>query len=209
MARLAVVGAGGRTGRRIVERAAAAGDSVVAVVRDPGRAAGLPADSVAVTDARDASGLAEAIHGVDAVVLCVGPVPGQSTTIQHDSAAAVIGAMEETGVRRLIAVSASGWVVDGDDPLTRYLAKPILARVLRDANADFAAMEAVVRASGVDWTLVRPPRLTDAAARGRYRSRRDGNVRWGFSISRTDLAQAVLDLLPDGSSARQTVSVAR
>ena len=135
------------------------------MVRDPGRAAGLPADSVAVTDARDASGLAEAIHGVDAVVLCVGPVSGQSTTIQHDSAAAVIGAMEETGVRRLIAVSASGWVVDGDDPLTRYLAKPILARVLRDANADFAAMEAVVRASGVDWTLVRPPRLTDAAAR--------------------------------------------
>ena len=70
-------------------------------------------------------------------------------------------------------------------------------------------MEAVVRASGVDWTLVRPPRLTDAAARGRYRSRRDGNVRWGFSISRTDLAQAVLDLLSDGSSPRQTVSVAR
>lgn len=79
---------------------------------------------------------------------------------------------------------------------------------MRESNADMAAMEARIRASGLDWTILRPPRLTDGARSGRYRSRRDGNVRWGYSIARADLAHAVLDALEDRTAVRQTISVA-
>lgn len=84
----------------------------------------------------------------------------------------------------------------------------VVARVLRDANADMAEMENRIRASGLDWTIFRPPELTDRTGTGRYRERRDGNVRWGYTISRRDLAQAMLDALDDATAIRRTISVA-
>jgi putative NADH-flavin reductase len=116
--------------------------------------------------------------------------------------------MHERGVRRLVVVSASGWIVDGDDPLSRFLLKPVLDRFLGDTNADLAATERLVRASGLDWTIVRPPRPTGRPGRGRYRARRDGNVRWGSFLSRADLALALVDGIEDAGAAGRTVSVA-
>jgi ribosomal protein L4 len=121
-------------------------------------------------------------------------------------AAALRGALSDRARHGRIHV-VSG-VVDGDDPLNRFVAKPILARVLRDSNADMAAMEERIRAGGLDWTILRPPKLTDRPGSGRYRSRRDGNVRWGYTISRADLAHALLDALEDRSAIGQTISVA-
>jgi uncharacterized protein YbjT (DUF2867 family) len=116
--------------------------------------------------------------------------------------------MDGAGVRRLVAISASGWVVDGDDPLSRYVAKPILRLALAETNADLEAMERVIRTSHVDWTIMRPPRLQDRPGTGRYKARRDGNVRWGWTIARPDLAQAMLDALLDDTAVGQAISVA-
>jgi putative NADH-flavin reductase len=206
--KMAVVGATGRTGRNLLVQATKAGHQVVAVVRDPAKLGDQQVQSVHVADATQAKDLIPAFGGVDAVVFCVGPVAGQSRTIQRDSIAATLDAMTSAGARRLIAISASGGIVAGDDPVTRFIAKPILKRVLRDANADMAAMEDRIRHSTTEWTIVRPPRLTDKAPRGRYRSRRDGNVRWGFQIARADLATSILDALTDPTSREQTISVA-
>lgn len=206
--RVTVVGATGRSGREVTRVAQLRGHHVTAVVRDRARLGDLRPDAVVEAQEWDVPMLTSAITGSDAVASCVGPVPGGPHTVQQELIAPTIQAMRDTGVRRLVAISASGWLVDGDDPLTRYLAKPILARVLRDANADLAAMEALIRASGLDWTILRPPRLTDRAAAGRYRSRRDGNVRWGFSIARADLAHAVVDSVEDRTAVGQLISVA-
>lgn len=205
--KIAVIGASGRTGREVVREAQARGHHVTAVVRRPDRLGGVRTDAVAVADARDVGRLAESLSGADAVVSCVGPVKGEPRDVQARAAEALVEAAHRAGVRRLVALSASGWVVDGDDPLSRYLAKPVLARVLREENAAFAATEAVVAASGLDWTLVRPPMLQDGKARGTYRSRTDGNVRWHYSIRRADLASAVVDLVEEPAAVRATVSV--
>ena len=206
--KIALIGATGRTGHEVATMARQRGHTVVAVGRSSAKLDGVEADSAVVADATRAEELVPALAGVDAVVVCVGPVPGQSLTVQRDAIAAVLEAMSVAGPKRLSAISASGWVVADDDPLTRYLAKPLLRRVLRDANADFAAMEQAIRTSTTRWTILRPPRLTDSRARGHYRSRRDGNVRWGFQISRADLAAAVLDDLEDSAPANRTISVA-
>ncbi len=205
--KIAVVGASGRTGRELVRTAAAAGHDVVAVVRDPTRLTDPPGE-VRVADASDVAALAAAFDGVDAVASCLGPVSGESAHVLRDGITAVLAAMDRAGVRRLVAISASGWVVDGDDPLSRYVAKPILKRALATTNADLEAMEQVIRASQVDWTIMRPPRLQDRPGKGRYQSRRDGNVRWAWTIARPDLALAMLDALTDRAAVGQAISVA-
>lgn len=205
--KIAVVGASGRTGRELVRAAAAAGHEVVAVVRDPSRLPDAPGE-VRVADASDVAALTAAFQGVDAVASCLGPVAGESPHVLRDGITAVLAAMDGAGVRRLVAISASGWVVDGDDPLSRYVAKPILKRALAEANADLEAMEQVIRASHVDWTIMRPPRLQDRPGTGRYKARRDGNVRWAWTIARPDLALAMLDALPDDTAVGQAISVA-
>ncbi|WP_407318862.1 NAD(P)H-binding protein [Isoptericola halotolerans] len=206
--KIAVVGSTGRTGRQVVRALQENGHHVVAVVRDPGRAGDLGADALAVADALDQEALTAAMAGLGAVVSCVGPVPGEDKGVQAAASEVLVRAAAAAGIRRCLVVSASGWLVDGDDPMSRYLAKPILARVLREENAAFARTEEVVRGSRLDWTIVRPPMLRDGRARGSYHQRRDGNVRWRYSIRRADLARAVRDLLGDPTAVRAVVSVA-
>jgi putative NADH-flavin reductase len=206
--KIAVLGATGRTGRLVVEEARRRGHHVVAVVGAPPPLRGLAVDDVATADGLARDAVTAALAGADAVVSALGPVPGSPPGVQGDLVEVLVAAARDAGVPRCLVVTASGWVVDGDDPLSRYLAKPILARALRDANAGFARAEPAVRGSGLDWTIVRPPMLTDGAARGAYHQRRDGNVRWRWSMRRADLAAAVCDLLADPTSSRAVVSVA-
>jgi hypothetical protein len=79
---------------------------------------------------------------------------------------------------------------DGQDGL---IAKPILQRLLRDGFTDVRRMEEEIRTSATDWTIMRPPRLTNGRRRGSYRTRVDRHV--GITISRADLADAVLKAL--------------
>ncbi len=206
--KIAILGATGRTGLLLVRIALAAGHEVSAVLRDPEKLGELRPTRTFIADVRSPRELEPALAGVDAVVGCIGPTGQDSQRIQVASTQACLDAMSTAGVNRVLTISASGPFIDGDDPLTRYLAKPILWRLLRESFDDLRNMETVLRSSGTDWTIVRPPQLTDRAAHGRYRARRDGNVRWGFQITRADLAQSLFDALLDDSTIHQTVSVA-
>lgn len=205
--RISVLGASGRTGGLVTATAAGRGHEPVAVVRRAGSAPAGAEERVA--DGRDADALAVALAGCDAAVFAIGPT---SSSIDHrvmrESMPAVIDGMRRTGVTRLLVVSASGPFTEGDDPLLRFVAKPIVQRILREPFADFVATEPLVRSSGLDWTIVRPPQLADGTARGRYRSRRGGGLPFGVSIRRADLAEAVLDLLEDPTTIGQTITVA-
>ncbi|MDP9796047.1 putative NADH-flavin reductase [Catenuloplanes nepalensis] len=209
--KLTVLGATGGTGVQVLRRAAAAGHDVTAVVRDPSR---LPSDlsglTVVTANAMDPDAIGDAISGRDAVVSAMGPREGRApTTVCADSAAAIVTAMRRHGVRRLAVVSNSGMHVDNQDgPFTRYVVKPILKRVLAHAYADMRRMEDLVAATGLDWTIVRPPMLTDGAHTGRYRTELGRNVRGGNRISRADLADALLRCLADPRTVRTTVAVA-
>ena len=68
-------------------------------------------------------------------------------------------------------------------------------------------MEAEVRHSGTDWTIFRPPRLTDGSCTGRYRLGHDQNVVGASTISRADLADAMLGSLEDPVATRRTVGI--
>ena len=192
--RIAVIGTSGRTGRATTAHAIAAGDQVITVVRTPGRAP--TGTAVAQAEARDVAALTAAISDADTVVSCIGHVAGEEDpTLLRDGAAALVAAMDATGVKRLVAVSAAAAYIAGDDPLSRFVAKPVLERMLKANNVDTRAMEEVVRASSTDWTLLRPSRLVAGEGRSNYRRSVDQAVWWHYNTRFDTVGRAAVDAL--------------
>ncbi len=108
-----------------------------------------------------------------------------------------------------MCISTTGLDAAPDAPfLQRLVFKGILQWVLRHPYADMALMEEYVRASALDWTIVRSARLTNGPRTGRYRAAVDRTLRNGWSISRADLAEYVLTHLDDPATIRARVEVA-
>ncbi|WP_176735717.1 NAD(P)-dependent oxidoreductase, partial [Actinacidiphila rubida] len=96
----------------------------------------------------------------------------------------------------------------GEAPLTRYVATPLVRRVFGRQYADLAVMEDVLRDSGLDWTAVRPPRLTGRPLSGAYRTAYGCNVRGGMTVARADVAHCMLRALEDPGMIRRAVGIA-
>ncbi|MFC7762514.1 NAD(P)-dependent oxidoreductase [Catellatospora bangladeshensis] len=219
--KLTVFGATGGIGRQLLAQAAAAGHEVTAVARDPRR---LPPGVRAVAAdlaAPDAAVLRDAIAGADAVLSAVGPSSRATAGITEPATRAIVGAMADAGVRRIVVVSAApvGTVPSpgnphppkhdpGDGPLMRYVVGPLIKAALRDHYADLARMEDVLRGSGLDWTAVRPPKLTDKPLTGTYRTELDRNVRGGALASRANVAACMLASLERPETVGRAVGVA-
>jgi putative NADH-flavin reductase len=208
--KLTIFGASGATGTTLVQQALAAGHEVTAVVRDPARLA-IPAHQrleVVTADVLDPAAISPAVDGADAVISAVGPGTGAST-LRQDSTRSIIQAMQKTGTRRLLTVSGSVVADDGESAFMRHLLKPVVRRTfLRHACADMRRAEDEIHDSNLDWTILRPPSLTNKAARGTYRTAVDRNLPHGFSISRADLAAYMLILLDDPATKGRHIAIA-
>jgi putative NADH-flavin reductase len=220
--KLTIFAATGGIGRQVLDQALAAGHDVTAVVRNPRALAGRPLRTVAADLAvADPAALEPAVAGADAVLSGLGPRSRSDTGIASRGTRAIVRAMQATGVRRIVAVSAApvGTVPSpgrpdpprhdpGDGLLTRRLVMPLLVAALRDVYADLALMEDELRASGLDWTVVRPPRLTDRPLTGTYRTAQGRNLRRGFLVSRADVAHLMLRVLDQPETIGQAIGVA-
>ena len=213
--RLIVVGASGRVGRHVVQQATEGGTTVVALARTPAHVpSGVVTSRLDLADTTPHA-VAELLHPHDVVVSCLGATGKGDIGIATTGTRLLLAAMSEVGIRRLIAVSAApvaGMHPEpgdtGEDALTRRVLNPVLRRVLRGAYADLAVMETVLQTSQLDWTVVRPPRLTDGPLTGRYRIAVGANLRHGRSISRADLAHLLTRVPDDPSTIRQHLAVA-
>jgi putative NADH-flavin reductase len=123
----------------------------------------------------------------DAVISCLGQRSRQDAYLLRDAAAAALEAMARTGVGRFLVVS-QGLLFPSRNPLLKLL-RLILARQL----ADSAAMEQLVRSSGVDWTIVRPPMLQDGGQPRGYRVQRGARPAGAWAMQRADLATFLVD----------------
>lgn len=190
--KIVVIGGSKGTGARLAALASRAGHEVTAISRS-----GMAPDGVrAITgDATDSAVVQEAIAGADAVVITVGGTKGTSrhrTTVTK----AVIGAMEQAKVERLVVQSSLGAGDSGTlmpTPL-RMLMKGVLAAPLADHNEQ----ESAVMRSSLKWTVVRPTGLTNRPATGSWRALQVGDQgRLSGSIPRDDLAAYLLQALQD------------
>ncbi|MER8263895.1 NAD(P)H-binding protein [Streptomyces griseus] len=209
--RITVFGATGGVGQEIVGQALAAGHEVTAVVRDPDR---LPerldrAALAAVVRLDDPAAVRAAVAGRDAVLSGLGSRGRRADGVAERLTGRILTAMEAEGVRRLVVVSA---VPVGPEPvgdrLVDRLALKVVGAVLADAYADLTRMEAALARSATDWTAVRPPKLTDGPLTGVYRRVVGGAPRGSRSVSRADVAHAMLALVEDPAAVQQGVGVA-
>ncbi len=185
---LFVIGATGRTGQDIVQQALERGHHVTAFVRSS-EAVILRDERLTVLqgNARDENQLSEAMQSHDAVVSALGPREVfKPSSLLHDSALATIRAMQHSGVKRLVILSAAAHFPG--------IPNRIVSFILRNHMRDSLAMEKVVQDSGLDWTIARPPRLTQEQYTT-YRSQEGAAPKKGFSLSRKAVAAFMLDAI--------------
>jgi putative NADH-flavin reductase len=194
--RLTLLGASGRIGSHVLSWALTSGHVVTALARNPEALPGSAGLTVLAGEATDADAVAEVVSGADAVISALGPRGVKTPALLATAAGATVAAMEKAGAHRLICVSAAGAFIQSD-PDTGALVKFVLPRVLAKPFADVRAMEAVVSASDLDWTLVRATRLVDGPQTGRYRVRPDVPPVGGGKIARSDVAHFMAATLTD------------
>ncbi|MCL5947023.1 MAG: NAD(P)H-binding protein, partial [Chloroflexi bacterium] len=180
--KLTIFAATGGIGRQILEQAVAAGHDVTAVVRNPTKVS--PAMRIVTADlaAPDPTALQSAVEGAAAVLSGLGPRKLSEAGIVSQGTRAIVQAMLATDVRRIVVVSAAPIATvpspgrpqppkhdPGDGFLMRRLFGPLIKTALRKPYADLALMEDILRDSGLDWTVMRPPRLTNKPLTGVYR----------------------------------------
>ena len=198
MAVIALFGATGKTGSRVLARAVAAGHQVRVLVRDPGKR-GVVGDQVTVVtgDVLDAAAVDRTVAGTEVVLSVFGQVKGSPRDLQARGTGLIVQAMQRHGVSRVVTLSGGGLRAPQDRPklpdrLIRAALKLMAGFVLADAEGHLAVLEE----SGLDWTVVRGPRLTEEPGKGRYRVGWVG-VDASTQISRDDLADFILTQVED------------
>jgi putative NADH-flavin reductase len=197
--KLTIFGATGRTGRQLLTQALEAGHEVTAFVRDPSKL-DITHSRLHVKrgDISDAKAVEDAINGQDAVLSALGPARGGPKDVMGAAARNIVAAMKSAGVRRLVTLTGAGVVQPGDAPklFNRFMSL-MLNTFAKDILTDSAEHARIVRDSGLDWTVVRVPMLTDGPRKGTYRVGMVG-IDDGPRISRADVAEFMLKQLgPD------------
>jgi len=178
---IVVIGSTGGTGLEVVKQGIQRGHMISTLERHPEKLNGISGiASVVKGDALNSGDVRSAIAGQDAVISVLGdPEPARN----------ILAAMNEERIRRAIWVSA--WPIAGKKP---WILIKFSWLMFGKHYKMLAEMEQIVSKSDIDWTIVRPPRLTNAKKSGNVRILRDDNLPSGpYSISRADLAAILLD----------------
>jgi len=205
--RLFILGATGGIGLELVAQALERGHQVTVFVRTPQKLGRLQ-ESVTVIrgDVLNPEPLGVALAKHDAVLSAMGPPGLGRSTITSDAAQATVMAMKATGTHRLLIVGV-GMLFDDSGLLGRFLRSTFLRNIANDS----AEMERIVRATSLDWTIVRPPRLTNGPRTERYGIADDHLPRsagGAVTISRADVAHFLLDEVEDSGHLQRVVGIA-
>lgn len=197
--KIALFGASGQTGRHFLELALSSGYEVKALVRTPEKISlSNPKLEIHKGDVLNIEDVKQVVAGTDIVVSLFGHVKGSPEWLQTDGTKNIVQAMKEKNVTRVISLSGGGLPFpEKDKPkfadkLIRTIMKIAVPKILNDAIKHYE----VLRDSGLNWTIVRGPRLTNEKGTGNYRIGWVG-VNASTKISRSDLAHFILSQVDD------------
>ena len=208
--KIVVFGASGGTGRELVQQGRAQGHEVTAFVRNPASLTGGDKLRVVVGDARDGKAVAAAIPGQDAVLSALGGGLGDDSLLP-EAMGHILAAMKQEGVRRLVALGASGvWpgAAKRLSPAAQLFLRMIEATVLKKPFQAQRAMQMRIEASETEWTIVQPPRLVNKPGRGTYRVDGEALPAHGSTIARADVAAFMLAQLSNDEWVKKSPFIA-
>jgi len=213
--RITILGASQGTGLNAVKLALEQAHHVSAVARNPDSLQALKstlqnAESLKVIqgDVLAPDTFENELKNTDVVVSSIGMSSNKPTTLYSQGILHILNAMTKYQVPRLICVSALGLEVTSGMSLPLKLAtRLILQPLLKNTFSDMLRMESAIKKSDVNWTIVRPPRLTSSKLRGKYRVAIKEHLRHPLIIGRHDLAHFILHSITQPDTYCATVEV--
>jgi len=204
--KIAIFGATGKTGIELVKQALEHGHEVTVMVRDPKR---LPTFStqikVLVGDFTNLDVVKSTIEGQDAVICTLGSRElYKNSGLRTQATKAIIAAMQEVGVKRLIVMSSMG-IGESWNTLPLFT-KALFKLFMPAARADHEAQEAAVKSSGLEWTIIRPSGLTDAPNVSAYEYGKDISPKTS-RISRANVADFILKAIESNSYIHEALTI--
>ena len=206
--KLLILGATGATGLQVVSQAVERGHTVTAFVRNTGPLERF-GDRITVVHGNllDPAELAGALTGQEAVLSAFGPrlpISKADADLLQRFAIALTREMQKTGIRRVVIESTAFLFKDAVFPPAHLFGRLFFPGVVRDATE----MENIIAKSGLDWTLVRPPQLTNKPATGKYRTRIGHLPLCGFNIARGDVADFMIKAGENHASIQKIIGLA-
>lgn len=203
--KIALFGATGGTGQQIIAQAGEAGHVIQALVRDSARLPlQNPSLSLITGNVLDPAAVAKTLAGADAAIVSLGNTANNPDWIVSNGTQVIIEAMKQHGQRRLVVITSLG-VGDSKDQVP-FAFKMLMKTVIKKPMEDKDRQEQIVRASGLDWTIVRPGGLTNGPRTGSYRSGLDPKISAG-QVSRADVAAFTLRQLDDTAFLHQAPAI--
>jgi uncharacterized protein YbjT (DUF2867 family) len=197
---LTVLGAAGATGIPLVEQALAAGHQVTALARSPDKLTIInPSLLVVQGDATDRAALSQAMKGASAVI----SVLGARGPVIAEAARAIVAVATQQGPQRVVMLSSFAVERDRLTPITRLVTRMAMSSQIKDK----AAGEEALRASGLDWTIVYPTKLTNGPKTEPRVLPETRKVGLSQQISRADVAAFLLQTAADGLYSRRGVII--
>ncbi|MCW3071200.1 MAG: family oxidoreductase [Bacteroidetes bacterium] len=206
---IVVLGANGGIGRQALEEALKAGHNVTAVLRTPANLIlSHPNLQIVKGDVMNTETLEQYLTNKDAVISAIGKNSFKATTLYSQGNKNLMAAMQKTGSKRVFFISASGLDVNPTHSLiVRFATKYILQKLLRNMYADIRIMEKSVQQTDLNWTILRPPKLTDKPVTGKYRVAVNTILNNGLSISRADVAHFMINNITNETIYQKTVEI--
>ena len=190
-----IIGASGRTGGLLVQKAVALGHTVTAFVRDPRAWAAPKGVRVVQGDARDPGSLGLAAAGQDAVLSAFGPKSLKKGDVQEALMRNLVAGMRKAGVKRIVNLSAVG-ILDSAPEAPFFYRTVLMPLYVKHVFTDKTRGEELLIASGLEYTNVRPGYLLNRPARGGVKAALSGKG-LKFTMTRADLADFMLAQLTD------------
>jgi putative NADH-flavin reductase len=206
--KLLILGATGATGLQVVTQAVERGHTVTAFVRNTGPLERFGNRISAVRgNLLDSADLGRVLAGKEAVLSAFGPrlpISKADADLLQRFAATLTSGMQQAGVRRVVIESTAFLFKDSVFPPAHFFGRLFFPGVVRDASE----MENIIAKSGLDWTLVRPPQLTNKPATGKYRTKIGHLPPFGFNISRADVADFMIKASENHASIQKVIGLA-
>lgn len=203
-----VFGATGTVGKLAVEEALIAGHEVTAFARSPEKLELTSPKLRRVSgDAMEQADVDAAIKGQEVVIVALGSGKSRKSLIRSGGTRNVIAAMKAHGVKRLICQSTLG-AHESWSNLSFFWKRIMFGALLRPVFKDHELQEDLVRASGLDWTIVRPSAFTDGPAKGGFKIGFDPKERnLTLKISRADIAAFLSRQIVDHTFLHRAVGI--